>query len=497
MTRHVLAIDQGTTSTRAIAVSTPQRARRRPRSRSSRSIYPRPAGSSTTRRTSGARRSRPAATALAKAGLAPRDIAAIGITNQRETTLVWDRAPASRSTTPSSGRTAAPPPHVPQLERRRPRGAGRARAPACCSIPISPPPSSPGCSTHVAGARARGRARRARLRHRRHLPALAADRRARARHRRHQRLAHRCSSTSTPAHWDAELLAAVRHPARAAARGARLRRPSSARPRPAVRRADRRSAASPATSRRRPSARPASRPGMVKSTYGTGCFLLLNTGGSAVASRNRLLTTVAYQLGGQRTYALEGAIFVAGAAVQWLRDGLGLIRHAAETEALAAAADPGHERLSGAGLRRPRRAPLGRRGARRALRPHPRHRPARTRPRRARKRRLPDPRPDRGDARRLARGGADTVLRVDGGMAASDWTMQFLADMLDAPVDRPAVLETTALGAAYLAGLQRASIRSREHFAERWALDRRFTPPWMPKRARASSPPGRTRCAAH
>ena len=131
-------------------------------------------------------------------------------------------------------------------------------------------------------------------------------------------------------------------------------------------------------------------PGMIKSTYGTGCFALLNTGATPVTSHNKLLTTIAYQLAGQRTYALEGSIFVAGSAVQWLRDGLGVIKQAAETGPLADKSDPTQDGLSGAGLRRPRRPLLESARPRRAVRAHPQHRPRRTRARRARKRLLPD-----------------------------------------------------------------------------------------------------------
>ena len=178
--------------------------------------------------------------------------------------------------------------------------------------------------------------------------------------------------------WDDELCRAVRRAAGDAAGGARqrrrLRRDRACSARPS------RSAASPATSRRRPSGRPASRPGMMKSTYGTGCFALLNTGETPVASKNRLLTTIAYQLQGQRTYALEGAIFVAGAAVQWLRDGLGLDRRRRRDRGARGRRRSRPGGLSGAGLRRPRRAALGRGGARRDLRPDPRRRRARSSP---------------------------------------------------------------------------------------------------------------------
>ena len=145
-------------------------------------------------------------------------------------------------------------------------------------------------------------------------------------------------------------------------------------------------------------------PGMIKSTYGTGCFALLNTGTTPVKSSNKLLTTIAYQLKGQRTYALEGSIFVAGSAVQWLRDGLGIIKARRRNRPARRPVRLDAERLSGAGLCRPRRALLESAGARRAVRADPQHRPGRTRPCRAGKRLLPDLRSVGGDARRLARG---------------------------------------------------------------------------------------------
>jgi glycerol kinase len=217
-------------------------------------------------------------------------------------------------------------------------------------------------------------------------------------------------------------------------------------------------------------------PGMVKSTYGTGCFALINTADQPVASKNRLLTTVAYQLGGRRTYALEGAIFVAGAAVQWLRDALKVIGAAPDVNALAAAADPAEQvylvpAFVGLG------APWWDANARGALFGLTR----------------------KSGVAELARAtleavgyqtrdlleamqadwpaaGTDTVLRVDGGMAASDLTMQFVADILAAPVDRPGVMETTALGAAYLAGYAAGVCPDLPGFAARWRCERRFEP---------------------
>jgi glycerol kinase len=218
------------------------------------------------------------------------------------------------------------------------------------------------------------------------------------------------------------------------------------------------------------------RPGMMKSTYGTGCFAMLVTGDEPVPSSNRLLTTVAWQMAGRRTYALEGAIFVAGAAVQWLRDGLGIIADAAESGALAAAADPAQDVVlvpAFVGLG----APWWDADARGALFGLTRG----TGPEELARAALESVCFQTEDLlaamRRDWRGAAaDTVLRVDGGMAASDWTMQRLADLLDAPVDRPAVTETTALGAAYLAGLGVGLIPDLDALALRWRPERRFSP---------------------
>ncbi|MDX1514688.1 MAG: FGGY-family carbohydrate kinase, partial [Gammaproteobacteria bacterium] len=215
-------------------------------------------------------------------------------------------------------------------------------------------------------------------------------------------------------------------------------------------------------------------PGMIKSTYGTGCFVLFNTGDTAMRSRNRLLTTVCYRLGGRVTYALEGSIFIAGAAVQWLRDRLKVIASARDTEALAA----GLESNKGVylvpaftGLGAPHWNPEAR-GAIFGL----------TR--------------DTGPAE-LARAALEAVayqtvdlldamaddagvdlsaLRVDGGMVENRWLMQFLADMTGLRVERPEVIETTALGAAYLAGLGAGLFGSLDDVAGHWRADVTFTP---------------------
>ncbi|HET9717959.1 MAG TPA: glycerol kinase GlpK [Pseudolabrys sp.] len=225
------------------------------------------------------------------------------------------------------------------------------------------------------------------------------------------------------------------------------------------------------------------RPGMVKSTIGTGCFALLNTGSERVTSRNRLLTTIAYQLDGKRTFALEGAIFVAGASVQWLRDGLKIISAYSDADELAMRADPAAqvylvpafvglgapywdaEALAAIlGLTRSSGAPEIARAALEAVGYQTREL-------------LEAMHADWPAAHE-----SGTVMRVDGGMSASDFTMQFLADMLACAVDRPAVPETTALGAAYLAGYAAGVCPDPSEFFLRWQVDRRFEPRMGDKR---------------
>lgn len=215
-------------------------------------------------------------------------------------------------------------------------------------------------------------------------------------------------------------------------------------------------------------------PGMGKSTYGTGCFMIVNTGDEPATSRNRLLTTIAYRLNGKPTYAMEGSIFVAGATVQWLRDGLNLFADAAETEALARETRSGHSVYlvpAFTGLGAPHWDPKAR-GAIFGL----------TR--------------DTGIAEIVAAGlqavcyqtrdlercmsddmsATSGKLRVDGGMVKNNWVMQFLADMLGVEVDRPAILETTALGAAYLAGLRLGWYTDLEEIEQLWRCEKSFVP---------------------
>jgi glycerol kinase len=215
-------------------------------------------------------------------------------------------------------------------------------------------------------------------------------------------------------------------------------------------------------------------PGMIKSTYGTGCFVLMNTGAKAVRSQHGLLTTVAYRVKGQTSYAVEGSIFVAGAAIQWLRDGLKLIDSAAQVEALAQGLDSNrgvylvpaftglgaphwdpHARGAIFGLTRDTGVAEIARAALEAV-GYQTH--------------------DLMDAIKRDSGTGAKALRVDGGMAANNWFLQFLADLLAIPVERPRVTETTALGAAFLAGVQFGLFASLADIAQHWQRDALFTP---------------------
>jgi len=220
------------------------------------------------------------------------------------------------------------------------------------------------------------------------------------------------------------------------------------------------------------------KPGMIKSTYGTGCFVLANTGLDKTLSANKLLTTVAYQLAGETTYALEGSIFMAGATMQWLRDQMGLFDDAAETAEMAKAADPNsgvylvpaftglgapywdaHARGALIGLTRGAGRPEIVRAGLEAVAFQTR-----------------DLMIAIGADMALANLGEPARLRVDGGMVANDWFLQFLADILDMPVDRAKISETTALGAAYLAGLETGIYSSLCDIEQQWQADATFTP---------------------
>jgi glycerol kinase len=224
-------------------------------------------------------------------------------------------------------------------------------------------------------------------------------------------------------------------------------------------------------------------PGMAKSTYGTGCFMLVNTGAEAIASQHRLLTTPAYRLGGKTTFALEGSIFVAGAAVKWLREGLGVLADASETHSLATAVPDSHGVYmvpAFVGLGAPYWDPdargaifgltLDATGAHLA---------------RAALEAVAYQTLDLAEAMSKDRAAAPAGMRVDGGMASNAWLCQFLADILQVPVERPQELETTALGAAFLAGLATGVWASLEELSAIWNQRDCFRPT-MPANRRQS-----------
>ncbi|RUS61058.1 glycerol kinase [Pseudorhodobacter sp. E13] len=469
---YILAIDQGTTSSRAIvfdaamqrvAVAQEEFPQHFPQS----GWVEHDAGDlwSTTAGTCRA--------AIEKAGLGPEDIAAIGITNQRETTLVWDRKtgqPIHRAIVWQDRRTAA---YCREL-----REAGQdvliTERTGLLADPYFSGTKLKWILDHVDGARVR--ARRGELAFGTVDSYLIWKLTGGAAHVTDATNAARtmlydihkgrwsrtiCELFDIPM----EMLPEVKD---CAADFGMTRPDLFGRPIPILGVAGDQQAATVGQA--------CFKPGMMKSTYGTGCFALLNTGDKAVTSKNRLLTTIAYQLDGTPTYALEGSIFVAGAVVQWLRDGLKIIREAGETQPLAERADPGQSVVlvpAFVGLGAPywnaecRGAVFG---LTRGTGPEEMARAAlesvgyQTR--------------DLLEAMQAdwAATGAEPTLRVDGGMTASDWTMQFLADIIGAKVDRPVMVETTALGAAWLAGQRAGIYPDQAGFAANWALERTFEP---------------------
>jgi glycerol kinase len=467
--KHVLAIDQGTTSTRAIVFD----ASGRPVASAQKElpqIFPKPGWVEHDAEEIWSATVEVCRGALSKAKLKPADLAGIGITNQRETTVVWDRAtgkPIHNAIVWQDRRTAE---RCAELKK-----AGHEKA-VTDKTGLLLDPYFSGTKIewilkHVAGARA------------------AAEKGALAAGTIECFLLWRLTggkvhaSDATNASrtllldirtgtWDPDLMKLLGVPASLLPRvvdcsgelGVTTADFLGA-PVPVLGMAGDQQAATVGQA--------CIKPGMVKTTYGTGCFALLNTGSIAVHSRHRLLTTIAYQLDGRRTYALEGSIFVAGAAVQWLRDGLGLIEKSGEIEALAARARADHGVYlvpAFVGLGAPHWDPDAR-GALLGL----------TR--------------DSGPAE-IAAATLDSVcyqtrdlvdamrgdgaqideLRVDGGMVVNDLLMQRLADTVGTPVERPKVTETTALGAAFLAGLKAGLWPSLEALSKTWALDRAFRP---------------------
>jgi len=472
MMRAVLALDQGTTSSRAIVFDR-HGAVLAVAQQEFRQIFPEPGWVEHDAQEIWATQSNVAAKALERAGLTAGDVAAIGITNQRETTVVWDRdtgRPIANAIVWQDRRTA------PACDRLRTRGLAPLIRRKTGLVPDAyfSATKLQWLLEHVPGAKARARA-----------GGLAFGTIDSwlvwnlTGGRTHITDASNASRTMLfnirTGEWDDELLKVfgvprsilpeVRSSSEIYGHSNRFGAPI-----PIAGVAGDQQAAL--------FGQVCTKPGMVKNTYGTGCFMLMHTGTRPIASRNNLLTTVAWKLGGRTEYALEGSIFIAGAVVQWLRDGLGLIAASSDVEALAS-----QVRDTGGVYFVPAFAGLGAphwdqyaRGLVVGL--------------------------TRGTTRaHLARAALEGIafqvadvlramerdakirlkeLRVDGGASANNLLMQFQADLLGVPVVRPTVAETTALGAAYLAGLGVGFWKDRDDIAAHWQVDRRFVPAMRP-----------------
>ena len=468
----LLALDQGTTSTRAIlhdAALVPRGTAQLPLQQH----YPSPGWVEHEPEEIWQATRKVMAEALGKAGAAASDLAGIGITNQRETTVLWDRATGRavhRAIVWQDRRTAA---HCARLVKEGAAEIIAARTGLLCD-PYFSATKLAWILDNVAGARA------------------AAERGSLAFGTIDSFLLWRLTGGRVHAtdatnacrtmlydirrgDWDDELLTLFRIP-RAVLPAIRDCAAEFGTTDPAILGAAVPVRGIAGDQHAATLGQACFAPGMVKSTYGTGCFALLNTGETPVNSRNRLLTTLAWQLDGTRFYALEGAIFIAGAAVQWLRDGLRLFTDAAQSGVLARQADPAQRVVfvpAFVGLG----APYWDAEARGAIFGLTRGTgPAEIA--RAALEAVAFQTRDLIEAMEADWGAhaGGRLLRVDGGMAASDWTMQFLSDLLAAPVDRPVVQETTALGAAYLAGLQAGLLPAPGPAVAHWRLEKRFTP---------------------
>ena len=476
---YIIALDQGTTSSRAIVfdhdasiVAVGQREFPQ--------IFPQPGWVEHDPGEIWATQMAVTTEALGRAHLRPRDIAAIGITNQRETTVVWDREtgePVYNAIVWQDRRTAD---FCDRLKRDGHEELIRERTGLVVDAYFSGSKIA-WILDNVPGARARAEAGKLAFGTIDSWLVWKLTERRDAHHRRHQRLA-----DDALQHPHAEVgrrpAEAVADPRQHAARGSRVER--------GLRRVSTTLGAAGVPIAGIAGDQQAAlfgqmcvSSGLTKNTYGTGCFLLQNTGERPAVSRNRLLTTVAWQVGGKTNYALEGSVFIGGAVVQWLRDGLGIIRQSSDVEALAMSVpDSGGVYLvpAFAGLGAPHWDPYARgtivgitRGTTAAHIA------------RAAVESIAFQVADLLDATRDDSGIDLAELRVDGGAAANDHLLQFQADLLGATVVRPKVTETTALGAAYLAGLAVGFWDSTEALAKHWQVDRRFEPSIQPAVAAA------------
>ena len=473
----ILALDQGTTSSRALVFDHAGTVRGQAQ-KEFRQFFPAPGLVEHDAEEIWASQLGVAVEAIARAGLTAADIAAIGITNQRETTVVWERAtgrPIYPAIVWQDRRTAV------ECELLRAGGhepAFRART----GLVLDPYFSGTKLAwllDHVPGARAR--AERGELAFGTIDSWLVWNLTGGERHLTDASNASRTLLFNIHNNsWDQQLLDLLRIPpsilpevvSSSEIYGHTAARFLAARIPIAGMAGDQQAALF---------GQLCDRPGMVKNTYGTGCFMLMHTGHRPVDSGQNLITTVACRIGGRTEYALEGSVFVAGAAVQWLRDGLGIIRTSAEVEALAATVpDNGGVYLVPAftGLGAPHWDPYARGTLIGLTRGTTAGHIAR-----ATLESIAFQTADLLQAMEADAGTPLAELRVDGGATANDLLMQFQADLLGCPVVRPQVRETTALGAAYLAGLAVGYWRDRTEIGQLWQAERLFTPAMEPDQA--------------
>jgi glycerol kinase len=472
---YILALDQGTTSSRAIVFDR-DGGIRAVAQQEFRQIFPQPGWVEHDAVEIWATQSGVMHEVLAKAGIGARDIAAIGITNQRETTVVWDRAsgkPIANAIVWQDRRTAALCDAL--------REAGKARVIAeKTGLVIDAYFSGTKLEwllDHVPDARER--ARRGELAFGTIDSWLIYNLTG---GREHVTDASNASRTMLfdirRGDWDEELIALLDIPPSVLPR---VVASSGVCAQTSLDGVDVPIAGIAGDQQAALFGQACLSPGLAKNTYGTGCFLLMNTGTEAVASRNNLVTTVAWRRGGVLDYALEGSVFIAGAVVQWLRDGLQIIRSAPEIEALARRVDDSggvYFVPAFAGLGAPHWDPYARGSVFGLTRGTNASHLAR-----AALESIAFQSADVLDAMQKDAGITLSELRVDGGAAANDLLMQFQADVLGVPVVRPQVLETTALGAAYLAGLAVGYWKSDADVIANWRVDRRFEPAMSRERA--------------
>jgi len=465
--KHILALDQGTTSSRAIVfdhsgsvVASAQKEFRQ--------IFPKPGWVEHDASEIWATQLHTAQEAIAKAGLTATDIAAIGITNQRETTVVWDRdsgAPIHNAIVWQDRRTAA---RCDQLKARGLAPMIKRKTGLVVDAYFSGTKLE-WLLKHVPGARAKAKA--GKLAFGTIDSWLVWHLTGGRVHVTDPSNASRTMLFNLKGDWDDELLKLLGVPRSVLPD---VRSSSEVYGKTTLFGGSIPIAGIAGDQQAALFGQACTEPGMVKNTYGTGCFMLMNTGPKPIASKNNLLTTVAWRIGKRTEYALEGSIFIAGAVVQWLRDGLGIIKASSEVEALAAqVTDPQGVYVvpAFAGLGAPHWDQYAR-GLIAGL--------------------------TRGTtAAHLARAALEGIayqvadvlrameadshiklkeLRVDGGASANNLLMQFQSNLLNVPVVRPKVTETTALGAAYLAGLAVGYWKDQKQIAAQWQIDRRFTP---------------------